>query len=184
MIAAYLTAMRRYASFDGRAPRSDLWWLKLAIAVICLAALGIDGLLFGGPDGAGAPLASLVLLAHALPSLAVDVRRMHDLDRSGWFVLLGLIPLVGPLVLLAWFCRAGTPGPNRFGPDPLDGVAMSAPGASSVAAPARSTHAVATAVRDVVAEIERLARLRASGTLSEGEFEVLKAQAMAGTARA
>ncbi len=58
-------------------------------------------------------------LATFLPSIAIGVRRLHDLDRSGWWLLLVFIPLIGAIVLLIWYCAKGTAGPNRFGPDPL-----------------------------------------------------------------
>jgi uncharacterized membrane protein YhaH (DUF805 family) len=58
-----------------------------------------------------------------IPGLAVTVRRLHDLDKSGWHLLIGLIPLVGGIILLIWYCTEGTRGPNRYGPDPLAGHA-------------------------------------------------------------
>jgi uncharacterized membrane protein YhaH (DUF805 family) len=58
-------------------------------------------------------------LATFLPGLAVAVRRLHDIDRTGWWILLALIPLVGAIVLIIWYCTKGTDGPNRFGPNPL-----------------------------------------------------------------
>jgi uncharacterized membrane protein YhaH (DUF805 family) len=60
-------------------------------------------------------------LAVLLPGIAVSVRRLHDLDRSGWWLLLAFVPVVGIIVLLIWFCTKGTDGSNRFGPDPLGG---------------------------------------------------------------
>jgi hypothetical protein len=62
---------------------------------------------------------SIVNRVTAIPSIAVAVRRLHDIDRSGWWILIGLIPLVGVILLLVWFASEGTHGPNRFGPDPL-----------------------------------------------------------------
>ena len=67
----------------------------------------------------GQPISMVVSLALLLPCLAVSVRRLHDRDKSGWWYLLGLIPVIGPVVLLVWYVQAGTPGDNRFGPDPL-----------------------------------------------------------------
>ena len=67
---------------------------------------------------------SLVVL---LPGIAVGVRRLHDLDRIGWWLLLAFVPLVGTIILIVWFCTRGTPGPNRFGPDPLAGVGQISP---------------------------------------------------------
>jgi uncharacterized membrane protein YhaH (DUF805 family) len=64
-------------------------------------------------------ITSLFHLAVFLPSLALAVRRLHDLDRTGWWLLLALIPLIGEIILLIWFCTRGTVGPNRFGPDRL-----------------------------------------------------------------
>ena len=66
-------------------------------------------------------LALLFALALVIPGLAVTVRRLHDTDRSGWTILLGLIPLIGAIMLLVFYCSEGTPGPNRFGDDPKAG---------------------------------------------------------------
>jgi uncharacterized membrane protein YhaH (DUF805 family) len=68
-------------------------------------------------------VSSLFGLAVLLPGLAVTVRRLHDLDRTGWWIFLGLIPLVGAIILIIWFCSKGTDGLNRFGADPLGGLA-------------------------------------------------------------
>jgi uncharacterized membrane protein YhaH (DUF805 family) len=64
-------------------------------------------------------ISSLFGLAVFLPGLAVAIRRLHDLDRTGWWILLSLIPIVGWIILIIWDCTKGTNGPNRFGPDPL-----------------------------------------------------------------
>jgi len=58
-----------------------------------------------------------------LPGLALGIRRLHDLDRNGWWILLALIPIVGLIILIIWFCTKGTEGPNRFGPNRLAGLA-------------------------------------------------------------
>jgi len=67
----------------------------------------------------GSPLATLFWLATITPDLAVTVRRLHDTDSSGWWILLALIPLVGMIVLIVWWCQEGSKGYNRFGGDPL-----------------------------------------------------------------
>jgi uncharacterized membrane protein YhaH (DUF805 family) len=64
-------------------------------------------------------VSTLVELLLFLPSLAVGIRRLHDIDRSGWWTLLGFVPFIGWVVLIIWACTKGTLGPNRFGPDPL-----------------------------------------------------------------
>ena len=65
----------------------------------------------------------LVSLALILPGVAVSVRRLHDIDRTGWWILLGFT-VIGALVLIYWACQRGTPGPNRFGPDPMPALGM------------------------------------------------------------
>jgi len=68
----------------------------------------------------GATIIGIWVLASIIPSIALQVRRFHDQDRSGWMVLLGFIPYVGGLIVFIFMCLKGTTGPNRFGPDPLD----------------------------------------------------------------
>jgi uncharacterized membrane protein YhaH (DUF805 family) len=114
---AIASGFSNYVNFTGRAPRSEYWfWILFYIIVSVVTAL-IDLALFRG--SAVSPLNTLASLALFLPTLAVAIRRLHDTDRSGWWVLIGLIPIVGWIILLIWYCAAGTPGPNRFGPDPL-----------------------------------------------------------------
>ena len=120
------SGFRNYATFSGRATRSEFWYWTL-FAVLASAAAGIiDGVLF--PQfGLFGPLISLLLL---LPGVAVSVRRLHDLDRSGWWLLL-TVTGIGIVLLLIWDCMRGTPGPNRFGPDPLAGVGYVSPPVSA-----------------------------------------------------
>ena len=114
-----------YATFSGRAARSEFWWWVLALILLQIVTSIIDGAVIAPmlgfesfePD-AGQPLSLLVALALLLPCIAVSVRRLHDLDRSGWWYLLGLVPIVGPLVLLFWYVQPGTPGDNQFGVAP------------------------------------------------------------------
>ena len=114
-----------YATFSGRAPRSEFWWFILFV-ILGNFFLGIvDSILFGRSlDGRPVSiLGALFSLAVLLPWISVSVRRLHDVDRSGWWYLLVLIPLIGPLILIvAFYISRGTPGPNRFGEDPLAGV--------------------------------------------------------------
>jgi len=120
---------RRYAEFAGRSRRREYWSFML-FYVIVYAALNV---LFGRHDVVEAPTgffvgsrltggagiaAGLFGLASFIPHLAVSVRRLHDQDRSGWLLLLLLIPVLGWFALLVLYCLDGTPGPNRYGPDP------------------------------------------------------------------
>ncbi len=110
---------KKFAEFNGRAPRSEYWYFVLfqllaQIAFFILMAIGAAAdsrVLFGIPW-----FASLFFcLVMILPGLAVTVRRLHDGDKSGWFILVCLIPLVGPFILLYFLMRKGTDGPNRYG---------------------------------------------------------------------
>jgi uncharacterized membrane protein YhaH (DUF805 family) len=162
--------LRRYAQFSGRATRRE-FWMWVLFYILCVIVLSIlDGLLglgghtsygeshYGGPGmtgygyGAGVRggiLTWIFVIAVLIPNIAVAVRRLHDTDRSGWWLLVWLVPyviglgvigagaagagsgllmiggllafvgFVGAIVLLVWYCMRGTRGPNRFGPDPL-----------------------------------------------------------------
>lgn len=112
--------LSNYVTFSGRAQRSEYWWFVLFIVLISVAAAILDnllGLTFNA-DGDG-PIQSIVALAIFLPSISVAVRRLHDIDRSGWWWWIILIPIVGFIVFVVFACTKGTEGPNRFGPDPL-----------------------------------------------------------------
>lgn len=110
----FMICMQKYATFDGRARRKEYWMFYLFYILIVFVAAVVDGMI-GNQSAVVASLASLALL---LPFLAVTVRRLHDTDRSGWWVLIGLIPLIGGLVLFIFACLDGTEGDNRFGSDP------------------------------------------------------------------
>jgi uncharacterized membrane protein YhaH (DUF805 family) len=109
---------KKYADFSGRARRSEYWWFYLAeiIVLVVLSVLGraIDPLIF---------LYYLAILALIVPGLAVGVRRLHDTGRSGWWILIGLIPLVGAIVLLVFLVQDSNPGDNQYGPNPKAAVA-------------------------------------------------------------
>jgi uncharacterized membrane protein YhaH (DUF805 family) len=121
----------KYATFSGRSCRSEYWWWALfsIIASIGIGALesalglGQGSVMHGGggmeASYSGGPLSIIWSLANLIPAIAVGVRRLHDTDRSGWWLLIGVIPLIGAIVLIVWFATKGTTGPNRFGEDPL-----------------------------------------------------------------
>jgi uncharacterized membrane protein YhaH (DUF805 family) len=117
--------LKRYADFTGRSTRKE-YWLFTAFAGVIIASLAV--LWVGDTNGFGAtgPFGSLMmvllllfLVGTLLPTFAVQVRRFHDQDWAGWFVLLNLIPYVGWLIVMLLMLREGTPGENRFGPNPL-----------------------------------------------------------------
>ena len=114
-VEAVQTFFKRYADFNGRSSRSEYWWAYLGIILIAFVVGLVSGLL---GETIGGFIFLIFYLAILVPSIAIGVRRLHDLDKSGWFYLLALVPLVS-LILLVWFCMKGTDGPNRFGTDPL-----------------------------------------------------------------
>ncbi len=122
---------KNYANFQGRARRKEYWGFTLFYMIFYILLEIVLGLAFGvsaGVSGSedvalgGSVVATLILLVISLglliPSIAVAVRRLHDTDRSGWWMLIGLIPLIGAIVLFVFFCLDGTKGDNRFGADP------------------------------------------------------------------
>lgn len=123
---AVSSVLGKYATFSGRAPRSEYWWfvvfqilVNIATGVLDTALFGALSLLTVGEIDAFTPLTTLATLALLIPSIAVSVRRFHDMDRSGWWLLLVLTG-IGAIIVFFWFMVRGTRGPNRFGPDPLD----------------------------------------------------------------
>jgi uncharacterized membrane protein YhaH (DUF805 family) len=126
----YVKALKQYVDFSGRARRREYWMFVLVNVVIVIVLSVIDTLLgtggFRATAGGGSfyaanslgLLSGLYTLAVLLPSIAVTVRRLHDTDRSGWWILLGFIPIIGGIILLVFYVLEGTRGPNRFGPDP------------------------------------------------------------------
>ncbi len=215
---SYLKAMSKYGTFQGRSSRSEYWLFTLFAFLIGVAASIVDLILEGHGSGLLSALASLV---HFIPSLAVGVRRLHDINRTGWWLLApcGGVAIVGATVIAAissgtqvgpvfalalilllalvvtlfvFCCLRATPGPTRFGPEPIEPARPgqggspggwggtpypgSPPGFTS---PGPSPAPYAS--RDTIEEVERLSRLRADGSLSEIEFATLKAQALGTT---
>jgi uncharacterized membrane protein YhaH (DUF805 family) len=107
-----------YVKFDGRASRPAFWWWFLFGILVGIGAAIIDAII--GSFGVVSGLAGLALL---LPNLSVAIRRLHDTDHTGWWVLIGLIPIIGFIVLLIFYLRQSDPGENRYGPPPAEGVA-------------------------------------------------------------
>ena len=115
---AVASALRRYASFTGRARRSEYWWFTLFTILVVVAASAVDGALTGSWFEGYGVVGALATVALALPTVAVSVRRLHDIDRRGWWTLLTFVPVVGWIVLFVFDVTPGTDGPNRFGPSP------------------------------------------------------------------
>jgi uncharacterized membrane protein YhaH (DUF805 family) len=120
----YLEALKKYAVFSGRSRRMEYWYFVLFNIIVSIVLGVIDGLLGTSGSYAGAGLLSGIYgLAVLIPSLAVTVRRLHDIDRSGWWILIALVPLIGVIVLLVFALLEGTPGDNQYGPNPKGATA-------------------------------------------------------------
>ncbi len=118
---AIQTCFSKYVTFSGRAQRSEFWYFIL-FTILGSIAIGIlESLAFGWSLLGRGGLSSLFDLVVLLPSISVAVRRLHDLEKSGWWWWLWLIPIVGWIILVIWYSTKGTFGGNRFGSDPFAG---------------------------------------------------------------
>ena len=115
----YLEALKKYAVFSGRSRRKEYWYFVLFNIIVSIVLAGIDALLGTLTSYIGL-LSGIYGLAVLIPTLALTVRRLHDIDRSGWWILIGLVPLIGAIVLLVFAVMEGTPGNNRYGPNPKE----------------------------------------------------------------
>lgn len=116
----YVKVLKQYFVFQGRARRKEYWMFVLISFIISIVLAIIENIL-----GIASLLTTLYSLAVFLPSLGVSVRRLHDTGRSGWWILLVLIPLIGPLIVLVLMCFDSEPGTNRYGPNPKESEASS-----------------------------------------------------------
>lgn len=115
----YLEALKKYAVFSGRSRRKEYWYFVLFNILIGLALAVIDGITVGFRADAGIGIfRGVYLLAILIPSIAVAVRRLHDTDRSGWWLLIVLVPFIGVIVLLMFMVENSKPGENKYGPEP------------------------------------------------------------------
>ena len=108
----YVMVLKKYVVFEGRARRKEYWYFALISFIISLILSLIDWAI-----GINV-LATIYGLAVLLPSIAVGVRRLHDTGRTGWWLFIGLIPLVGAIILLVFFFTDSQPGENKYGPSP------------------------------------------------------------------
>jgi uncharacterized membrane protein YhaH (DUF805 family) len=174
---AYLDAMKNYANFSGRSTRSQYWMFTLVYIALFIIGLIIDVALGfnigsfaarGIATKSGSPIAGLIVFIHLLPSIAILVRRLHDIDKSGWWMLICIIPF-GGIVLLVFCCTKSSVGENRFG-RPV-GIPTSTP---SVPTPNSTSFAMTSS--SMLERLEKLATLKSSGALDEAEFQKLKSE--------
>lgn len=111
---AISTCFKKYADINGRAQRSEYWWFFLLNVIVNIAGTTLFG------DGL---ISVLITIALLVPAVSVGVRRLHDTNRTGWWMLAFIIPLLGLILALFWLTKRGTVGPNQYGDDPLEGYA-------------------------------------------------------------
>lgn len=114
----YLTVLKKYFEFSGRARRAEYWYFTLFNVIFSIVLGVIDAVIAAGNTSDIGVLGGLYSLALFIPSLAVAVRRLHDTGRSGWWMLMIFIPLIGVIVLLVFMVMDGEASDNEYGPDP------------------------------------------------------------------
>jgi uncharacterized membrane protein YhaH (DUF805 family) len=105
------TCLKKYADFSGRASRSEYWWYFLFFSVVPAGLMIINQ-----------TLGTIVFFALLLPQLSSGARRLHDIDKSGWLLLVSLIPFIGTLIIIYWCVLPGSDAPNEYGPPPDTGT--------------------------------------------------------------
>jgi uncharacterized membrane protein YhaH (DUF805 family) len=178
----YLNAMRAYATFTGRASRAEFWQFTLVMYAIIFAVFLMNGLISEFTQNEFvSSLKGLILLSaglvHSVPYLAVLVRRLHDIDVTGRWAILGGVPLLG-FVMLIPAAMTGTPGPNRFDTEP---VSANRGRPASGRRPPRTEPSFAQQPSpephvDLVSQIEKLSILRESDRITADEFNSMKAK--------
>jgi uncharacterized membrane protein YhaH (DUF805 family) len=117
----FLEVLKKYAVFNGRARRKEYWFFYLFYIIFIIVLVMIDGVTGTLDEGTGiGVLSGIFILAMLIPGIAVTIRRLHDTDRSGWWILISLIPFIGGIWLLVLMVLDGTPGQNQYGPDPKE----------------------------------------------------------------
>jgi uncharacterized membrane protein YhaH (DUF805 family) len=119
----YLEVLKKYATFGGRARRKEYWYYSLFNFLISIVLAVIDGVTgtYSFEAGMGL-LGGIYGLAVLIPSIAVSIRRLHDTGRSGWWLLIALIPFIGAIILLVFMVQDSQPGENQYGPNPKTAI--------------------------------------------------------------
>ncbi|MDE6785774.1 MAG: DUF805 domain-containing protein, partial [Muribaculaceae bacterium] len=103
-----------YCNFSGRASRSEFWWFQLFAFILGI----VVEIVFCWNQNVMSVASAVVGLALLLPNLGLDVRRLHDIGKSGWWIFISLVPIVGWILLLVWYCKDSQMEPNEYGPGP------------------------------------------------------------------
>lgn len=122
----YLEVLKKYAVFSGRARRKEYWFFVLFNIIISIVLAVIDGVTGSfSPEAGMGLLGGIYTLAVLIPGIAVSVRRLHDTERSGWWLLIALVPLIGAIVLLVFMVQDSKPGQNQYGANPKEATVSS-----------------------------------------------------------
>ena len=119
----YFEVLKKYAVFSGRARRKVYWMFALFNLIICIVLGVIEAIAGIAPEGDQSVLAGIYSLAVLIPAIAVSVRRLHDTNHSGPWLLIALVPLIGPIILLVFMVQDSQQGDNQYGPNPKAGTA-------------------------------------------------------------
>jgi len=114
----YLKVLQNYAVFSGRARRKEYWMFVLFNLIFMFAAAFLDNILGIATDMGYGPIYGIYILAMLVPSIAVAIRRLHDVDKSGWMILIALIPIIGGIWLFVLMVTDSFPGENKYGEYP------------------------------------------------------------------
>lgn len=151
----YLHALKNYATFSGRATRSEFWFFMLFNIIISIC-LGIIGLLFDETNVLSGILQAIYSLAVLIPNIAVSSRRLHDINKSGWWQLIIIIPLIGAILLLIYYCTDSKED-NKYGMNPKQNNSNNLG-------------------NDAMFQLEKLSELKDKGIITQEEFETKKKQ--------
>ena len=163
----YTNAMRHYVDFEGHASRTQYWLYTLTLFGITVVALALDLIIDDQSAEPAAFFTGMVVLAHFIPSLAISARRLHDIGKSAWWLLLMLAPGIGSIVLLVFMCTPTKTGENRFNTHIGETQSVE-----------RKPHFESTE-QSSLHQLEKIASLRATGAIDEDEFKQLKANVLA-----
>ena len=119
----YFEVLNKCAVFSGRARRKEYWMFALFNLIICIVLGVIEAIAGIAPEGDQSVLAGIYSLAVLIPAIAVSVRRLHDTNHSGPWLLIALVPLIGPIILLVFMVQDSQQGDNQCGPNPKAGTA-------------------------------------------------------------
>ncbi len=118
----YIEVLKKYTEFSGRSRRKEYWYFALFNTIVSIILIAIDGMVGTLNMEAGYGVFSTIYsLAVFLPTLGVAIRRLHDIGKSGWWIFIGFIPLIGAIVLIVFFVKDSQPGDNQYGPNPKAG---------------------------------------------------------------